>query len=132
MRNDDSVVLEVRYGGVSVVLPGDIGMAVEPAVSAALGAAGWLAVKAPHHGSAGSSSAGFLRSSAPCLAVVSAGRSNPFGHPAPEIVDRYRDVGARVVNTGRGGAVVLETDGRRVEVWQGGRQVAADCARRPH
>lgn len=116
VRNDDSVVLELRYGDVSVLLPGDIGHAVELAVSAALEPAAFQIVKMPHHGSAGSSGPTFVDRAPPCLAVVSAGRANPFGHPAPEVVRRYEAAGALVLQTRRGGAVVVETDGREVVV----------------
>ncbi|MAG71060.1 MAG: tyrosine-type recombinase/integrase [Vicinamibacterales bacterium] len=72
--------------------------------------------KVPHHGSAGSSSAAFVAATRPDLAVVSAGRANQFGHPAPEVVRRYLDRGARVLNTAADGAITIETDGRTVEV----------------
>ena len=50
------------------------------------------------------------------MAIVSAGHANPFGHPAPEVVRRYQDAGALVLETGREGAVMVETDGRQVLV----------------
>ncbi len=116
VRNDDSVVLDVRYGDVAVLLPGDVGSAVEAAIAAALDPAPFRVVKIPHHGSAGSSSPVFVAATAPCLAIVSAGRANPFGHPAPEVVARYREAGAVVIETGRHGAVTVETDGQAVRV----------------
>jgi len=121
VRNDDSVVLDLRHGEVSVLLPGDIGQAVEPVVAGALAPARWRIVKVPHHGSAGSSDQGFVDATRPCLAVVSAGRANPFGHPAPDVVERYRAAGALVLETSTGGAVVVDTDGRVVVVRQTGR-----------
>ena len=116
VRNDDSIVLDVRYGDVAVLLPGDIGRDVEGRVAAALDPVAFRVVKVPHHGSAGSSSPGLVGATGPCVAVVSAGHANPFGHPAPEVVRRYRDAGALVLETGRDGAVTVETDGRQVLV----------------
>ncbi len=116
VRNDDSVVLDLRYGNVAVLLTGDVGSAVEGSIAAAIDPAPFRVVKIPHHGSAGSSSPVFVAVTAPCLAIVSAGRANPFGHPAPEVVARYREAGAVVVETGRHGAVTVETDGRIVRV----------------
>ena len=116
VRNDDSVVLDVRFGDVAVLLPGDIGVDVEGAVAEALAPARFRLVKVPHHGSAGSSSRRLVASARACVAVVSAGRANQFGHPAPAVTARYREAGALVLETGRGGAIVLETDGRRVEL----------------
>ena len=113
VRNDDSIVLDVRFGNVAVLLPGDIGREVEGRVAAALDPAAFRVVKVPHHGSSGSSSPELVEATGPCVAVVSAGRANSFGHPAPDVVRRYRDAGALVLETGREGAV---TDGRQVRV----------------
>jgi competence protein ComEC len=50
------------------------------------------------------------------VAIVSAGRRNAFGHPHPEVVDRYEKQGALVLRTDRDGAVTVSTDGKRVWV----------------
>ena len=111
VRNDDSLVLELRYGRVSVVLPGDVGAEVERGVATSIGPAALRVVKAPHHGSRSSSSAAFVAALQPSLAVVSAGHENSFGHPHPEVVERYEASGAVVLRTGRDGSVTVCTDG---------------------
>ena len=116
VRNDDSVVLDVRVGDVSVVLPGDIGAAVEAELAATWPPAAIRVLKAPHHGSRTSSSDAFLAALDPDLAVVSAGRDSRFGHPHPEVVRRYTAHGARLLLTGEVGAVSVCTDGRRAAV----------------
>jgi len=73
-------------------------------------------VKVPHHGSLTSSTPEFVRALAPRVAVVSVGRGNHFGHPAPEVLRRYRDVGAEIFRTDRDGAVTIDTDGLSVDV----------------
>ena len=110
VRNDDSLVLELRYGDVSIVLPGDIEAAVERTIVAAA-APSWRVVKAPHHGSRTSSSAAFVEGLRPTVAIVSAGRDHAFGHPHPEVVARYEAAGAVVLATGEEGAVAVCTDG---------------------
>lgn len=120
VRNDDSIVLEVRVGAVAFILPGDITRAVEPSVVAALAPAPLTIVKAPHHGSAGSSTQAFVDATRPAAVIFSAGRRNPFGHPAPAVVSRYRAVGAHVFSTADDGAVIFETDGQSVVVWTWG------------
>ena len=112
VRNDDSVVLELRLGHVSVVLTGDIGEEVERTVKARLEPAGLRVLKMPHHGSRSSSSAGFVAAARPRVAFVSAGRANRFGHPVPAVVRRYREAGAQVFRTDRDGAITFATDGR--------------------
>ena len=130
VRNDDSLVLELRYGDVSIVLPGDIEAGVEGEVVAALepAASGMLrVVKAPHHGSRTSSSALFVNSLRPVLAVASAGRDHVFGHPHPEVVSRYIEAGAVVLATGDEGSVAVCTDGRGLAaVTRDGRRLAWD------
>ena len=116
VRNDDSIVIEFRHGGVSIILPGDIGEEVEPAVAAALVPASLRILKAPHHGSRSSSSVAFIQALNPALAIVSAGRRNLFGHPHPDVLARYEGAGVEVLQTGYDGAVALCTDGDRVAV----------------
>jgi competence protein ComEC len=124
VRNDDSIVLEVRVGGVAFILPGDITRASEPDIVRRLVPAPLMIVKAPHHGSAGSSSPAFVEAAHPAAVVFSAGRRNPFGHPAPVVIDRYEAAGAKVFSTAEDGVVVIDTDGTQVEIrtWSGTRR----------
>ena len=110
VRNDDSLVIELRYGRVSVVLPGDIGRTVEAELSLEIPPAPLRVLKVPHHGSRTSSSAEFIAALQPRFAVVSAGRPNRFGHPAPDVVGRYQEAGVKLLHTSDG-AVSLCTDG---------------------
>jgi len=67
-----------------------------------------LVLGVPHHGSHSSSSAGFIAALHPDLAIVSAGWRSRYGHPHPEVVARYRDAGAEVVNTAEQGALTID------------------------
>ena len=100
-----SCVLRVSGGGRSALLVGDIERDQEAVLVAALGAelrSDVLLV--PHHGSKTSSTVPFIEAVAPTVAVVQAGYRNRFGHPAVEVVARYRDRGVRVVDTASCGA----------------------------
>jgi competence protein ComEC len=121
VRNEDSVVLEIRLGDVAVVLPGDIGKEGEQAVLPVLDPAPVVVLKAPHHGSATSSTGAFLSALKPRAVIFSAGRANRFGHPAPSVVARYRAMGVEMFSTAVNGAVIVDTDGQRVEIggWAG-------------
>lgn len=125
VRNDDSVVLELRYGDVSIVLPGDIGREGEAAVRQRFDPAPIVILKAAHHGSATSSGESFLDATRPRAAIFSAGRNNRFGHPAPAVVDRFARRGVPIFNTASDGAVFVETDGRSVTLsgWLSGRRL---------
>ena len=117
VRNEDSVVLEVRFGDVSILLPGDIGREAEQRLTPLLATARLTIVKAPHHGSATSSTQPFVDALHPSAVIFSAGRGNRFGHPAPSVVARYGAANAMIFRTDEDGAIVLDTDGKSVEMW---------------
>ena len=116
VRNDDSVVLELRWRDVSVVFTGDAGAAVERTLERQLPAAPIRVVKVPHHGSLTSSTPDFVRALHPQIAVFSVGRSNHFGHPAPAVVERYQQVGSQILRTDRDGEIDLTTDGYSLDI----------------
>ena len=64
-----------------------------------------------HHGSAYSSSAAFIEAVDPHVAIVSVGRHNLFGHPAPITLGTLRAVGASVFRTDQCGAVTIASQG---------------------
>ena len=112
VRNDDSVVLELRYGEVSVVLPGDISEEVERELAGLLPPARRRVLKAGHHGSATSTSEVWLDALRPELVVISCGRDNRYGHPAPAVLQRLKTRRIEVRRTDVEGQVIVETDGR--------------------
>ena len=116
VRNDDSVVVNLRWRDVSVLLTGDIGKDVERALAPRINRSAITVVKVPHHGSLTSSTSDFIRAIRPQVAVVSVGRANRFGHPVPIVLDRYREVGAEIFRTDRDGAVTIDTDGYSLNV----------------
>jgi competence protein ComEC len=116
VRNDDSLVIELRWRDVSVVFTGDIGHEVEAVIAGRFEPAPLRVLKVPHHGSLTSSSEPFVAALSPRVAVISVGRSNTFGHPAPAVLSRYAAAGAEVFRTDRDGAVTVDTDGTSLVV----------------
>jgi len=114
-RNDDSIVMRLAFGDVSVLLTGDISAAVERNLALATRQRLRL-LKAPHHGSRTSSSVALIREWLPQAVIVSVGRANTFGHPAPDVLARYEQFGVDVFRTDRDGAISIETDGREVRL----------------
>lgn len=58
----------------------------------------------PHHGSKTSSTAAFLDAVAPRVAVFQAGHLNRYGHPAEQVLARYRERGIARIDTPSCGA----------------------------
>ena len=88
------------------LLAGDIEAAQEQALVAPGAPLRADLLLVPHHGSKTSSSPAFLDAVQPRTALVQAGYRNRFGHPAPEVAQRYRDRGIEVVESSRCGAAV--------------------------
>lgn len=119
VRNDDSLVLELRYGDVSVLLTGDAGPEYESQAPVAdrAGAPPRIRIlKVAHHGSRSSSSDHFLDLYVPHAAIISAGAGNLFGHPSAEVLGRFSARDVHVLRTDQHGAVIIETDGRVVRL----------------
>ncbi len=96
--NAMSCVIRVSGGGRSALLTGDIEREQEALLVAAQGPALQSDVLiVPHHGSRTSSSAIFLDVVAPKIAVFQAGYRNRFGHPAADVLERYRRRGIAIV-----------------------------------
>lgn len=116
VRNDDSLVLELRWHDVSFVFTGDIGREPEGDIAAMFEPAKRRVLKVPHHGSITSSSEAFVRALKPDVAVVSVGRGNSFGHPSRVVLDRYAAIGAAIYRTDQDGAVTVDSDGDEITV----------------
>jgi len=114
VRNDDSIVLEATIGDVAILLTGDIGAEVERAIAPRLSDARIRILKVAHHGSRTSTGEDLLEAWRPQLALVSAGRGNSFGHPAPQVLSRLEAAAVRVLRTDRDGQITIDTDGRAV------------------
>ncbi|MFE2281881.1 ComEC/Rec2 family competence protein [Streptomyces sp. NPDC059454] len=107
--NDASVAMLVRTAGLRLLLLGDL----EPPSQRALArspAARRLAdvdvLKVAHHGSA-YQDPDLIRRVAPRLALISTGKDNTYGHPAPNTLAALRAGGATVLRTDRDGALAV-------------------------
>jgi competence protein ComEC len=124
IRNDDSLVFEIRYGDVAMLLTGDISADVERAILPQLTPAPIRILKIAHHGSRTSTSQELLDAWKPQIALISCGRGNRFGHPAPEVTTRLQAAGVKVYRTDLDGQITVEATATSVDVrtFVGGRQ----------
>lgn len=115
--NDNSIVLRIRFGERALLLVGDAEHEEERELLLHAGTRLRADVlKVGHHGSRTSSTPAFLAAVSPRDAVISVGRRNRFGHPAPATLSALAAAGVRTWRTDRDGAVVVTTDGRTLEV----------------
>ncbi len=106
--NELSCVLKVSAPGGAVLLTGDIDARTEAALLARHAAdVGAEVLVPPHHGSRSSSSPALVAAVRPRQAIFSAGYRNRFGHPAPEVLERFRIIGAEPHLTDSEGAVTV-------------------------
>jgi competence protein ComEC len=89
---------------------------VEREILPHLDPAPFVILKVAHHGSQTSSDERMLDHLEPAVAIVGAGRSNHFGHPAANVLARYRARAIPVYRTDQDGQIDISTDGETVEV----------------
>lgn len=104
--NDASVVLQLTAYGKTVLFTGDIeadgeNMLLENGIPVI------DVLKVAHHGSKTSSTEAFLTATSPRYAVISAGQRNRYGHPSPEVLERFTKIGTHLFRTDQHGAVTL-------------------------
>ena len=105
--NQRSCVLQVEAAGERLLLTGDIDVRAERALMQADFplASRWLL--APHHGSRTSSSQAFIDAVGAQHVLITRSRHNAFGHPHPQVLERYRAAGVEVHDTALQGALHL-------------------------
>jgi competence protein ComEC len=113
--NNNSLVLKVSFDNISFLFPGDILRKAEKELVALAGAELTCDVLlSPQHGSRSSSSNIFLAAAQPDVVVISAGWKNRFRFPHPSVVEAYQQNGCRIFRTDLNGAIIMETDGRKL------------------
>lgn len=103
--NNRSLVTRLDCGVQSVLFTGDAETAALRRLMEASSSGPVTVLKIPHHGAKGSLDPEWLRRMAPRYAVVSAGRRNPYGHPAPAVLEAYAAERVPVLRTDIDGAV---------------------------
>ena len=116
--DDNGVVARLSMGKTSFLLTADISWQAEFALIAHRADINCTMLKVAHHGSASSTTAEFLAVVKPQIAVISAGKDNKYGHPAPETSNRLDDVigGNNIYRTDEVGTIEFITDGERLWV----------------
>ncbi|QDQ87814.1 DNA internalization-related competence protein ComEC/Rec2 [Alcaligenaceae bacterium SJ-26] len=128
--NAQSCVLQVEGQYHRALLTGDIGVQEERLLVENEGQQlRSEVVLAGHHGARTSSGNRFVRATAARHVIAQSGRFNRFGHPHPDVEQRWQQAGARFWRTDLEGAVTVRSDAtglavqaerqRRRRYWQG-------------
>ncbi len=97
--NNQSVVALFERDGRSALLTGDAGAPAEAQLVGARAVGPVDALKVGHHGSRTATTPELLEAVRPRLALLSCGRRNRFGHPAPETLEALERACVPVVRT---------------------------------
>jgi competence protein ComEC len=109
--NENSIVFTLRYRDFCMLFTGDAGAAAEERFLTEHADLRCGVLKVGHHGSAYGSTPQFIAAVHPRYAIVSVGRHNMFGHPAPATIETLERFGAQIFRTDENGAVTIATDG---------------------
>ena len=118
--NDNSCVLQIQAQQGTALLSGDIEAEAESWLVEAYGDNLKSDVLiAPHHGSQTSSTTKFLNAVKPSVILIPAGYRNQFGHPHQDVIQRYRDLPVKWLNSAEVGAIQIITDKQlELETWR--------------
>ena len=112
-ENNNSVVLKLTHGDITVLLGGDCESIVcERAIHP-----GPISVyKVHHHGSSDSTSAKLLEEMSPSIALIGVGAGNDYGHPDNTTISELTARGTTVYRTDLDGNIVVKSDGSTLSV----------------
>ncbi len=105
--NDLSCVVRIDSAYGSALLTGDLEARGEAELVRREAPLAADVLVVPHHGSRTSSTVDFIAAVAPDVAVFTPGYRNRFGHPRPDIVERYALFGSALHRTDYDGAVMF-------------------------
>lgn len=115
--NNGSLVLKFKYKDTEVLFTGDAEKESEKFLTDHYG--NFLScdiLKAGHHGSITSTSIPLALESNPKIALISCGLYNIYNHPSDIVLKRLKRLGTEVYRTDMDGALIVESDGNKIEV----------------
>lgn len=111
-KNESSIVLEMQFGSLKYLFTGDTEIENENSRE-------WNDIdvlKVAHHGSNTSNSERFLNQTKPEIAIVSVGPNNSYNLPKQSILNRIKNVGAKIYRTDEVGTIVIKSDGNKNDI----------------
>lgn len=122
-RNDASLVLRLSQGDFQMLLTGDLEKSgedwlVEQARPATQNPLRCTILDAGHHGASNATGEALLDLAQPELVLISCGKNNRYGHPAPETLKRLEERGIRWYSTAEVGAIQVQVGKKKVKIKQ--------------
>ena len=108
--NNNSIVARLEYKDLKMLFTGDIEEIAEKELlklydkdelKAAI-------LKVGHHGSKTSTSKEFLNAISPTTVMIGVGANNTFEHPNEQVINRIKDIGARIYRTDKMGEIIIK------------------------
>lgn len=106
-QNWESVVTYWQYGNNTILLTGDMEKEQEVTMLQQGLLKPTSLLKVPHQGSRTSSVEEMLVITSPKQAVLSVGK-NSYGHPHPDVIDRYRKLNIPILRTDQSGTIICD------------------------
>jgi competence protein ComEC len=106
--NLNSIAARLVFGENSFLFTGDLPSDGEQALIKGGENLNSQVLKVGHHGSKYSTSEEFLRIVSPSAAVISVGANNKYGHPAPEILERLKNMSINILRTDEQRDIIYE------------------------
>ncbi len=122
-RNDASLVLRLSQGDFQMLLTGDLEKSgedwlVEQARPATQNPLRCTILDAGHHGASNATGEALLDLAQPGVVLISCGKNNRYGHPAPETLQRLEERGIRWYSTAEVGAIQVQVGKKKVKIKQ--------------
>jgi competence protein ComEC len=114
--NNNSVVLKVLYGGVRILLTGDMEEAERERLYADNADLAAEVYKVAHHGSHNGTDRELLERVRPRVALISCAVGNDYHHPHAEALEALASAQVAIYRTDLQGTITLTTDGRSWQV----------------
>ena len=115
--NERGLMIFVRYGKNSLLLPGDIGSGVEQRLVDQNEVEQVNVLLAPHHGSKYSCLPKFIRRANPEIIVVSSGKNKQGQYPATKHMTRWRSMGIHWLVTSESGTIRCIMDEKKFTIY---------------
>lgn len=108
--NAGSITGKLTYGQNSFLLTGDFPTIKDAEIFSFGANLSAKVLKIAHHGSKYATSEEFLEKVNPEEAIISVGKNNRYGHPAPEILERLKEKGVKILRTDEVGDIEYDCE----------------------